>query len=263
VRKFNTPLLLLGGLVLLFQSCISYESMVNFQESRGAKLTYNEPVPIRNPNNIRVQVNDVLDIKIHSQDIATAAPFNLIPAETVGSVNDPNLYQLYGYLVDEAGNIDFPVLGKLHLLGKTKEEAKQLIFRKLESYLKNPVVNIRFLNFKITVSGEVNRSGVFSVYNERVTLSEIITMAGDLTPYADRTNILVVREVNGNRTFARVDMSSSNFFASDYYFLQQNDFIYIEPLEAKRGAVRDNSSKVLPFVSAFVSIAALIISVVR
>ena len=258
MKLINHKLLFLVGLVLSFQSCISHESLMNYHE--GAPLPINQPMPITNPKDIRIQVNDVLDIKVHSQDILTAAPFNLIPTGRSSFVNDPNLYQLQGYLVDEFGHIDFPVLGNLAIGGLTKEETKGLILEKLKAYLKNPVVNIRFLNFKITVSGEINRPGAFQVYNERVTLSEIITTAGDLSDYADRTNILIVREVDGKRTFGRVDMSASNFFASEYYFLQQNDFIYVEPLEAKRGAVRDNSNKVLPFVSAFVSIAALLIS---
>ena len=254
-------LLLFWGSLFLFQSCISHESLMNYHE--GTVFPINQPIPIVNPKDIRVQINDVLDIKVHSQDIVTAAPFNLIPAGGINQINDPNLYQLQGYLVDEAGTIDFPVLGKLTVVGQTKQEVKTLLLGKLAAYLKNPVVNIRFLNFKITVSGEVNLPGSFQIYNERVTLSEIVTMAGDLTPYADRSKILIVREVGGNRTFGKVNMSSSDFFNSEYYFLQQNDFIYIEPLEAKRGAVRDNSNKVLPFVSAIVSIAALLISVLK
>lgn len=250
--------LILLGVTLLLQSCISHESLLNYQA--GNQLPINEPIPITNPKNIHIQINDVLDIKVHSQDLVTAAPFNLLPTSGNMNVNDPNLYQLQGYLVDENGAIDFPVLGKIMVMGKTKEEVKNLLVEQLKTYLKNPVVNIRFLNFKITVSGEVNRPGAFQVYNERITLSEIITMAGDLTDYANRTNILIVREIDGERTFGRIDMNASNFFVSNYYYLQQNDFIYIEPLPAKRGAVRDNSNKILPFVSAVVSIAALLIS---
>ena len=256
-----TNIVLFLGLLLGIQSCISHESLVNYRG--GAPLPLNQPILIENPKNIKIQFNDVLDIKVHSQDIVTAAPFNLIPNDGNNNFNDPDLYQLKGYLVDETGNIDFPVLGKLQVSGLTKEETKVLLLEKLTEYLKTPVVNIRFLNFKITVSGEVNLPGAFQIYNERITLPEIITMAGDLTPYADRSNILLVREEDGNRIFTRVNMSTSNFFTSDYYFLKQNDFIYVEPIPAKSGAVRDNSNKVLPFVSAFVSIAALLISVFK
>lgn len=251
-------ILILLGITVLLQSCISHESLMNYHT--GEQLTINQPIPITNPKNIHIQVNDVLDIKVHSQDLVTAAPFNLIPSSGSNNFNNPNLYQLQGYLVDENGSIDFPVLGKVTVIGLTKEETKTLLVDSLKVYLKNPVVNIRFLNFKITVSGEVFQPGAFQIYNERITLSEVITMAGDLTPYADRKNILIVREIDNKRTFGRVDMSASNFFASEYYFLQQNDFIYIEPVAAKRGAVNDNSNKILPFVSAVVSIAALLIS---
>jgi len=260
----NQPINLKGLLLLLvlpllcFTSCVSHESLVSY--TNGTPLLMSAPTPIANPRNIIIQTNDVLEIKVHSQDILTATPFNLVPPGGMGVMNNPDLYQLNGYLVDEDGYIDFPVLGKLSLKGMSVKEAKAYLLGKLEEYLRDPVVNIKFLNFRVTISGEINRPGSFPVYNERVTLPEIISLAGDFTPYANRAKILVVREENGKRNFATVDMSSSNFFVSDYYYLQQNDLVYVEPLEAKRGAVRNSSDKVLPFVSAVVSIAALLIS---
>ena len=258
VNPSVAKLFLLSIPFIFFSGCIAHESLVSYGEIDSLQL--DELMPIVNPRNIVIQSNDVLEIKVHSQDVQTAVPFNLIPAGGGGIMNNPDLYQLNGYLVDEDGYINFPVLGKLSLKGMTIKEAKAYFLGKLDEYLVAPVINIRYLNFKVTVSGEINRPGSFTVYNERITLPEVVTMAGDLTPYADREQILIVREENGKRVFANIDMSSSDFFVSDYYFLQQNDFIYIRPIEAKRGAVRDNSNKVLPFVSAIVSIAALLIS---
>lgn len=256
ISRFSCFLLLL--ILVGLSSCISHESLVSYRN--GDALPLDEKVAIANPRNIIIQRNDVLEIKVHSQDLLTAAPFNLIAPNGAGVMNSPELYQLNGYLVNEDGDIDFPVLGKLSLQGMTIKDAKFFLLGMLKEYLKDPVVNIRFLNFKVTISGEVNQPGSFTVYNERITLPEVVTMAGDFTPYANRAAILVVREENGKRTFADVDMSSSNFFVSDYYFLKQNDLVYVEPLQAKRGAVRNSSDKVLPFVSAVVSIAALLIS---
>ena len=249
-------------ILLSLQSCISHESLISYK-NEGSFL-FNNPQLIKNDKIILIQTNDVLDIKVHSRDILTAAPFNLIPPTNASTLlSDPNLLQLSGYLVDKGGFIDFPVLGKLHIQGLSTDEAKEKIIGKLKDYLKNPVVNIRFLNFKVTVAGEVNRPGSFTIYNDRISLPEILSMAGDLTPYANRESILIVREFNGNRTYASVSMNSNKIFESDYYFLQQNDYIYIEPIEAKRGAVLDKSDKVLPFVSAIVSVAALLISVLK
>jgi len=251
-------LLLLLGVLLGFQSCISHESLVSFKD--GGQFEFNQPMSIQNQNTIRIQPNDVLDIKVHSQDILTAAPFNLMPANASSIISDPNLLQLNGYLVDMNGFIDFPVLGRVNIKGLCVGEAKEKILNGLTEYLNTPVVNIRFLNFRVTVAGEVNRPGSFTVYNDRISLLEVLAMAGDLTPYANRDSILIVREYEGTRTYTSVNMSSNKLFESEYYFLQQNDYIYIEPIEAKRGAVADKSNKVLPFVSAVVAVAALLIS---
>jgi len=247
-------------ILLCFQSCISYESLVNYEQEE--ELPFNLSEPIKNFKELTIQAHDVLDIKVHSQDVATAMPFNLSGSESL-MIGDPDLYQLQGYLVNPNGTIDFPVLGTMLVAGMTKEEIKTSLLKKLRLYIKDPVINIRLLNFKVTVSGEVHRPGSFQIYNDRVTLSEIITMAGDLTPYADRSRIIVVRENNGKRKFKKIDMGSSDIFVSKYYYMKQNDLIYIKPLEEKRGAVADNSNKILPFVSAAVSIAALLLSVGR
>lgn len=252
------PLLLALSYLLVLQSCISYESMVNYKQ--GDAFDYNAPMPITNQKKVQIQANDVLDIKVHSHDLITASPFNLVTNNLRPTASDPSQLQLNGYLVDSEGHIDFPVIGKWNVQGLTVQEAREDLLEKLSYYLKNPVVNIRFLNFKITIAGEVNRPGTFTVYSERISMPELIAMAGGMTPYANRDSILIVREENHQRSYGSVSMATNQFFESEYYYLQQNDYIYIEPTEAKRGAVNDNSNKVLPFVSAVVSIAALLIS---
>ena len=248
------------AVVLFFQSCIPYERLVNF-EKEGTGLPFNVPENIMNQEELTVQANDVLGIVVHWQDVETAAPFNLNTPTDLAQQNDPNLYQLQGYLVNQNGEIDLPILGRLNVKGMTKDEIKALLLSKLNKYLKEPVVNIRLLNFRVTVSGEVNRHGTFNIYNDRITVAEIMTMAGDLTPYADRAHILLTREKDGKRTYTKLDISSNQFFQSKNYYLRQNDFIYVRPIEEKRGAVVDNSNKTLPFITAFVSVAALLISI--
>jgi len=259
---YSFRVILFCGVLIFFQSCISYEKLVNF-EKEGSGLPFDVPENITNAEELTIQANDVLSIIIYGQDQATAAPFNISTSADLSQQNDPNLYQLQGYLVNQNGEIDFPILGKLNVKGMTKENIKALLIGKIKKYLKNPVVNVRLLNFRVTVSGEVNFPGSFNIYNDRITVAEVLTMAGDLTPYADRTHVMVVREKDGKRTYSKMDMSSNQFFKSKYYYLKQNDHIYVRPIEEKRGAVADNSNKILPFVSAVVSIAALLISVFK
>lgn len=259
--KLCIQLSMLAFIAMSATSCISYESLVSYNE--GEVINHNDSHTILNPRKITIQEGDVLEIKVHSRDLLTSAPFNLIPIGTGAVINNPNLYQLNGYLVSAEGLIDFPILGPLYVKGLSIEEAKMSILKELDEYLVDPVVNIRYINFKVTVSGEVNLPQSFTIYDQRITLPEAITMAGDFTSYANRRSILIVRETNDKRKFARVNMASSKFFDSEFYYLQQNDLIYVEPLEGKQGAVRDNSTKILPFVSAGVSILALIISAAK
>lgn len=252
------PIIGLLAIMLLFQSCISYESLVNYDQE--GQFNFGETIPIQNQQTITIQPNDVLDIKVHTQNLETAIPFNLLPTASDAIIGDPTLLQLNGYLVDPNGFIDFPVIGKWNVQGLSIDQAKQKLLKELNTYLKDPVVNIRFLNFKVTIAGEVNRQGIFTVYSERISLPELIAMAGGMTPYAMRDSILIVREEDNSRQYGNINMNTNKFFESEYYFLQQNDYVYIKPTEAKRGAVNDNSNKVLPFVSAVVSIAALLIS---
>lgn len=244
--------------VSLLSSCISYESLVNFEQEGPIK--YGKLNPIMNQRTITIQPNDVIDIKVHTQNIETAVPFNLLPDANNGFINDPSLLQLNGYLVDPNGYIDFPVIGRWEVQGLSIDQAKQQLLEKLDEYLVEPVVNIRFLNFRVTIAGEVNNQGIYTIYSERISIPELIAMAGGLTPYAMRDSILIVREEEEGREYGNVNMSSNKFFESEYYFLKQNDYLYIKPSEAKRGAVNDNSNKILPFVSAAVSIAALLIT---
>jgi len=248
-------------LFYLLTSCISHKSLVNYKE--GTTLP-SLPILIDNPPQLTIQPNDILDIKVHSMNAELAAPFNLIPKSSLGMSNaTATSLRLHGYLVNQEGVIDFPVLGTLSVEGFSTNQLKQDLQSQLKTYLKDPVVNIRLLNFKVTVSGEVNDPGAFNIPNERVTLPEAITMAGDLTNYAARDSVLIIREIDGYRTFARVSMQRLDLFSSEYYYLKQNDLIYIEPQKAKTGTIRDQSNEILPFISAAATILAIILTIAR
>jgi polysaccharide biosynthesis/export protein len=240
-------------------SCVQYEELVYFQKIEKDKpRTQFSSDTIQNLAPLTIQKNDVLSITVHTFDSELSAPFNLVQGGAVGAVSP-----LTTYIVDENGEIDFPVLGKITLLGKTVTEAKEELVIALKTYLKDPVVNIRFINFRISVLGEVNNPGTFVINNDRITILEAFTLAGDLTPYSNRSNILVVREQNGIRQFMEVDMQSSEIFQSDFYYLKQGDVIYVEPTKDKEASIRDQFSEYLPWVTSSLSAITTIIAILN
>jgi polysaccharide biosynthesis/export protein len=198
-------------------------------------------------------------ITVSAPDPEAALPFNL-PAAAIASVasttaNSQLQYQLY--LIDKDGTIEFPVLGSVKIGGLQREEALQLLKDKLKDYMTNPIVNIRIMNYKVSVTGEVARPGSFNLVSERVTLPEALSMAGDLTIYGRRDNITVIRDVDGTKTINHVDITKSDFVNSDFYYLSQNDVVYVEP-----NKTRINSSVIGPNVTASLTALSLVITVV-
>lgn len=258
--------ILLGSLLLcLLNSCVSHQELVNFNE---ADFPQTAPEDIINAMNLVIQPEDLLRITVHSFSLEAAAPFNLEPQgqqqrQLGGNQGTQQLELFMGYFVDQNGMIDFPVLGQIFVAGKTLEEAKQEILDSLQPYLKDPVVNIRYLNFKITVLGEVNAPGTVRLTNKRVTLLEAIGMAGDLTSYANRSNVLVIREENGSRSYQRLNLRKEDVFASPYFYLQQNDVVYIEPIRARVATVADPAFRIVQYATAALSLTSLIIAITR
>jgi polysaccharide export outer membrane protein len=150
--------------------------------------------------------------------------------------------QLQTYLIAKDGSIDYPQLGQLELAGLTRLQAQELLKNKLKPFLVNPIVNLRLLNFKVTVLGEVKRPGTYDVQNERITVLEALGLAGDLTVYGTRQNVLVVREAGIGKTYERIDLTSSKLFDSPIYYLQQNDVVYIEPNQPKVNSSTNSST---------------------
>ncbi len=247
-------------LVLLqLASCVPYTQLVNFRKTE--KFQPLEDHPVNNLTRLEIQPDDILFIRVHTEDPLAAAPYNLVSGQNM-NINEQNA-TLAGYLVDPDGNIDFPVLGRLHVAGLTTTQLRDTLLTRLENHLKLPVVNVRFMNFKIAVLGEVGRPSTFSVSGERLTILEAIGMAGDFTPYSDKDHVMVIREVNGQREFGLLDLRSPDLFNSPYFYLRQNDIIYVQPIKAVTATVRDPISEVLPLVSGVLSIAALILALTR
>lgn len=254
-KTFTIPfVLILIVLVHFFQACVPRRNMVYFQQDGKIK------VPESNLNySPRLKADDLLTIFVTAKDPATAAPFNPFPEGT--NTQPPNytngVASRYGYLIDTDGGIDFPVLGRLKLAGLTRSEAASLIRQQLAPYLQDPIVTLRILNFKVTVLGDVRNPGTFTVPNERLSLPEALGLAGDLNMTGIRTNVLVIREENGEKSTYRVNLTSDELFSSPVYYLQQNDVIYVEPNQAQRNASAINNR-----AGILISLASLIITTV-
>lgn len=216
--------------VALF-SCSQSKQITYYQNIENQK---NESIQLYEPS---IQPDDLLLITVSAPDPEAAMPFNLpmTTAPISGNMQaQPSQMQQQLYLVDKNGMIEFPVIGSLKISGQTKIDFIKSLKEKLSEYIKSPVVNIRIMNFKISVQGDVQRPGSYNIQSERITLPEALSLAGDLTVYGKRENIVLIRETNGQRSYNRIDITKADFINSPYYYLSQNDLIYVEPNKAKK-----------------------------
>ena len=206
---------------------------------------------------------------MNSKDPELALPFNMpLISYQIGNQNIGQ-QRLVGYLVNQDGNIDFPILGEIHVEGLTRMQVTELIKKRLieEELIKDPIVTVQFLNFKVSVIGEVGRPGTFDISGDRITLLEALSMAGDLTIYGRRDRVAVIREKDGKRSILYHDLRSSDIFQSPCYYLQQNDIVYVEPNNAKTGQSRINSNNSvgvwLSGISVLASITSLLVTMFK
>src|SRR5690606_35768803 len=205
-----------------------------------------------------IQTDDILSITIQTIDPQATEAVNqvsVVPAVGASSANSMGNQVIRGFLVDKDGNVAIPMLGTIKLEGLTTYEARKLIAEKASQFFNDPTVQVRFANFKITVIGEVARPATYTVPNEKVTLMDAIGLAGDLTIYGKRENVMLIREMNGEKEFVRFDLNSYDTFKSPYFYLQQNDVIYVEPGKAKVAANNTARMQTLSFVGTLVSLA--------
>lgn len=203
---------------------------------------------------LKLHPDDLLSIIVSAENPEVTNPFNLPQIQSNYNI-DNNQAGIKTYLIDKEGFIYFPVLGKVHLADMSRVEANKKMIELVSTYIKNPIVNIKILNYKISILGEVNRPGSFSIQSERVTLLEAIALAGDLTVYGKRNNIILIREADGKKSYNRIDITNSSFIESPYYYLAQNDLILVEPNKTKM-----NASKYGPNVTSIISVASLIVT---
>ncbi|MCQ2346923.1 MAG: polysaccharide biosynthesis/export family protein [Paludibacteraceae bacterium] len=250
-------------MAMTIASCTTQKKLTYFQ---GITKTCTDSINRHFKSEIEpiIKMGDALTITVNALDQEAAAPYNLPTvnmAKPNNNVVSSNTSQQY-YLVDAEGNINFPVLGSLHVLGLKRTEVENMIAEKLAGQIIDPLVVVHLLNAHVTVMGEVVHPGQIAMSNERLSLPDALAAAGDLTPYGKRDNIMIAREVNGKMEFARISLNGADIFTSPYYYLQQNDIIYVSPNNV-RAVSSQNIGLWLSMVSTVASAATVIVTVVN
>ena len=250
------PLLLAVIGAMMAASCSSTEEIAYIHDAAR-----NTEAAITDKFSKGIQANDLLSIYVESETPAATIPFNQETnkiAMSDGIVMNPNSSAVSGYLVNNDGDIIFPVLGRVHVLGMTHAELAAELQRRLVSdgHILDAQVTVKLMNFKVYVLGDVARPGMIVANGERMTIFEALSMVGDLTIYGQRYNVTVIREENGMRTIGELDLSSKEVFESPYYYLHQNDVVYVEPnMKKKKTAARD------PMIMTYISTGLSVLSV--
>lgn len=275
MRKKKNITILLAAFALA--SCQSYKKVPYLQsyesltDKNHEEIVINEVAPQDTLYDARIQPKDLLNVTINTTDPQAAAPFNLTMQTysnmAQGGTSTTAQPALQQYLVDNNGEIDFPVIGKLKVGGLTKNAAESLIREKLRPYLKEtPIVTVRMPNYKISVIGEVGGPGTFTICNEKVNIFEALAMAGDMTIYGVRDNVKLIREDNdGKREIISLNLNDRSILHSPYYYMQQNDILYVVPnkTKAKNAGVSSSTTIWISVVTSLVSLASLIVNIVR
>ena len=265
MKKFFLPIVVLTMVVLL-GSCSSGKEVPYFQNIDEISLAGSKGL-----YDAKIMPKDMLTITVSTTDPAAAAPFNLSVGNTVGASGQLSNGggNLQGYLVDNDGNINFPVIGHMHVQGMTKSQCQDMIREKLLPYMaatENPIVTVRMSSYRVTVTGEVNRPGVIPVSTEKMSIVEALAQAGDLTVYGKRDNIMLIREdETGQKKMVRLNMNDANLINSPYYYLQQNDIIYVQPnsVKAKNAGIGPSTTLWFSFIGIVTSISSLLVNILR
>lgn len=252
--------------VIFLASCQSYKKVPYLQDAE----VINQAQQMETLYDAKIMPKDLLTIVVSCTNPELAVPFNLTVATPMSLADKSQIASqpvLQPYLVDNEGRINFPVLGTLKVGGLTKSEAEQVIVRNLKPYMKEtPIVTVRMANYKISVLGEVARPGTFTITNEKVNLLEALAMAGDMTVYGVRDNVKLIRETaTGKQEIITLDLNKTETILSPYYWLQQNDVVYVTPNKAKarNSDIGNSTSLWFSATSILVSLASLLVTIFK
>lgn len=217
------------ALVVFLGSCSTKKDIIYFQDADDAQFQNVSDIKPK----VKIQLNDILQV-----DIKTLNPESTIPfmkqgmgqgGAGGGAGGQQGMIKLQGYIVDEYGEIEMPIIGRVQVNGLTRQQAEKKIKSKLSGFLKDPYVSVRLLNFKYTIQGEVRSPGTYEVLEPNFTLLQALGQAGDLTINGKRDNVMILRTVGEQRIVRRIDLTKSDWMNSPFYFIKQNDYIYVEP----------------------------------
>jgi len=267
MKKITSYILLLTSSIILLASCGSTKNVPYLQNSDYVDLSNSAYL-----YDARIMPKDVLTITVSTVNPEAAAPFNLIVRPTLTSVTSSlgtSGGSLQTYLVDNNGRIDFPVLGTIEVGGLTKSQCEQMLHDKIKPYLnaaENPVVTVRMSNYKISVLGEVNRPGMFTVGNEKINILEALAQAGDLSIYGVRERVKLIREdAKGKKEIHTINLNDAELINSPYYYLQQNDIVYVEPnkVKAQNSSVGSMTTLWFSATSILISLTSLLYNILK
>ncbi|MBR1688186.1 MAG: polysaccharide biosynthesis/export family protein [Prevotella sp.] len=264
-RKIILPIVLLA-VAMVLGSCGSTKNVAYFKNSDSIDLSASRML-----YDARIMPKDQLTITVSTTDDQAAVPFNLT-VPTPYTANQRSSYSqamLQSYLVDNEGNIDFPIIGTVHLGGLTKSEAEQLIQTKIKPYMsatENPIVTVRMSSYSISVLGEVTRPGSYQVSREKITILEALAQAGDLTIYGVRNRVKLIREdASGQKAIHVLNLNDAGIINSPYYYLQQNDVVYVEPnkVKAQNSSVGSMTTLWFSATSILISLTSLLYNILK
>lgn len=256
-------LMALGLLVMIASSCVTQKKMTYLQDASTSQAeTIN--AQFESKSEIIIRNGDAMTIFVTALDKEAVAPYNLpaVVFTAPGTTQVQTTPMLQYYRVDNEGNVEMPVLGKIHVAGMKRTEVEEHIKGLLEKQVLNPTVQVNLIGARVSVLGEVNRPGYVSISRDRMTILEALAAAGDMTVYGQRHNVLVTREVEGKIEMGRIDLRSTDLYASPYYYLQQNDVIYVSPNKV-RVVNSANAGLWLSSISTIASAATVIVTVVN
>lgn len=263
--KCSTIPFVLLGVLLCLASCSTSKKVAYFQNIQSVDFNQSKGL-----YDAKILPKDMLTITVNTKTPEASQPFNLTISNTLNQSGQlSGVGSLQGYLVDNNGDINFPVVGKIHVQGLTKNQCQDLIAQKISPYLsssENPVVTVKMSSYHVTIIGEVNSPKVVAVTTEKMSILEALAEAGDLTIYGRRDNIILIRESGtGQKEYHIINLNDANIFNSPYYYLQQNDIVYVEPngVKAKNSAIGSSTTIWFSFISIVTSVASLIVNILR
>ena len=269
MQKISCPGYLFLLIIVLFSSCVDKKQIAYFQKGNQS-----DTISLPQAYIPKIKSGDIVSVTVGSLNPIASSFFNPFSSTPVTSDNSSGsetgvtgsgggggssaMASAPGFLVDSAGTIELPLVGNIKIAGLSTSAARDVIKSKLKFYLKEPTVNVRFLNYKISVMGEVTRPAVYVIPNETITLPEALSMAGDLTIFGRRDNIMIIRDNHGKKEFGTVNLTTRDLYSSPYYYLHANDVIYVEPGN-QRIAQTDKTYQIIPLLLSAVSLLVIIL----